>query len=117
MKTAVVTVEVLLMGEMAALVDTGATKTVVREDLVRGNNFFTIGKCNRNWKTIDTAPANQVGQTSLTVNYQGSSIYLGEVVVMRDLHYPLILGLEWVDAARVSVSTLEREGKVTFLPD
>ena len=116
-KPAVVTVEVLRMGEMAALVDTGATKSVVREDLVRGNKFFTIGKCNRNWKTIDTAPANQVGQTSLTVNYQGSSIYLGEVVVMRDLHYPLILGLEWVDAARVSVSTLEREGKVTFLPD
>ena len=37
-KPAVVTVEVLRMGEMAALVDTGATKSVVREKNSRSNN-------------------------------------------------------------------------------
>lgn len=107
-------VDVHRIGEVKALVDSGAKRSVVAFSVIQGRNSFPIRKPLSSWQTIDLEPvSNVLGETSLMVRYEGTIVELDRVVVMKDVVSPLILGIEWLDAARTMVGSVDQKGMVT----
>jgi hypothetical protein len=57
-----------------------------------------------------------VGVVGLTVSYQNRVVRLPEVVVFKTLQVPFLLGMDWIDAAKVAVMTEDHKG-VVYLRD
>jgi len=82
--------------------------------LIKGRNSFPIRKPLSNWQTIDLEPvSNVIGETSLVIRYGGTIVELDRVVVMKKVVAPLILGIEWLNAARTLVGAVNQKGEVT----
>ena len=97
-----------------ALVDTGAAKSAISYQVIK-NSGLRIDPVKRRWRAADGPGRGILGQMELVVGYGGSQVRLPEVIVFDNLQVPLILGIEWVGAAKASVSVVNQVGVVTLL--
>ena len=97
-------VQVSRVGELTALVDSGAVTSAIRYDLVRDSGL-AIRPTSKRWVCADGAAGGVVGTIGLTVQYEERLVRLPEAVVFRDMQLDFLLGMEWIDAANVAVMT------------
>jgi len=110
-------VDIHRIGDVRALVDSGAKRSVVSYDLIKGRNSFPIMKPKTLWQAIDSEPiSNVIGETNLVIRYQGTLVELDRVVVMKKIVSPLVLGIEWINAARTWVGAIDQKGIVVRQP-
>lgn len=88
--------DVFKIGMAETLVDTDARKSIVSEELVWRRASFDILPSNANYKGVDSAVLMVEGVTSMTARFQGAVVDLGEVAVMKDLVYPVMLDKGWI---------------------
>ena len=101
-KLAVVTVSVARVGDVVAMVDSGAMVCVVRRDIVEKllkeenlSGGFVIG--------FDRARVPVVGNIALTVRFGGRAVELRHVKVVETSLYSMILGAEWIEKGEVVI--------------
>ena len=101
-KLAVVTVSVARVGDVVAMVDSGAMECVVRRDIVEKllkeenlSGGFVIG--------FDRARVPVVGNIALTVRFGGRAVELRHVKVVETSLYSMILGAEWIEKGEVVI--------------
>lgn len=97
-----VTVNIALVGDVNAMVDSGAMVCVIRKDVVakilKEENKFgghVIG--------FDRIKVPVVGEISLSVRFEGRTAELQRVKVVENSIYDMILGAEWVEKGRVII--------------
>lgn len=101
-KLAVVTVNVARVGDVVAMVDSGAMVCVVRRDIVEKllkeeNLFggFVVG--------FDKAKVAVVGEIPLTIRFGGQVVELRRVKVVKNSLYDMILGAEWIEKGNIVI--------------
>ena len=104
------------VGEVQAVVDSGAAKSAVRYDIVAGTGLV-IRPTRRKWMCADGFANGVIGEVELTVAYEGRLVRLPEVVVFKHLVEPFLLGIEWIDAANVAVMAESHLGVVVLRDD
>lgn len=105
-----VRLDVFRIGEV--LVDTGATTTVVSEELVQGSSTFNLRPSTLNWKSVVGTSLPVVGELSMLLRYKEKLVDLKRVVVIKNTVYPLILGVDWIVASGAEINA--RDGKLTI---
>ena len=103
------------LGALRALVDSGAVNSAVRYDLI-AQTELAIKQTSTRWVCADGFADGVVGVVGLTVSYQNRVVRLPEVVVFKTLQVPFLLGMDWIDAAKVAVMTEDHKG-VVYLRD
>jgi len=97
------------------MVDSGAKTCAISEDEVRGRTAIVIRPIQSNWRYLDGSPIlNVVGETSLTVKFADTIVDLPRVAVVKFMTFPLILGIDWVNASQVAVTS--RNGQAIVIP-
>ncbi len=81
------------------MVDTGSRKSVICSNLVRERSSFNIHSTLKNWRSLDGNILAVVGETNLIVRYSGETIDLKQVLVMENVAYPVVLGMDWIGKA------------------
>lgn len=83
--------------------DTGAKQSVIRADLVLGQSCFNIQSPLKNWRSLDGNILAVVGETSLVVRFNGTTIDLTQVLVMENAAHPVVLGMDWIGKAEAVI--------------
>ncbi|KAK4013277.1 hypothetical protein OUZ56_025511 [Daphnia magna] len=87
---------VFRIGELKALVDSGAKNGVIWEEVLLDHSCFNINNPSK-YRFIGGTPVNNVvGEIILTVRYRGTIVDLPRVAVVRKRVYPFVLGVEWI---------------------
>jgi hypothetical protein len=50
----------------------------------------------KNWRSLDGNILAVVGETNFIVRYSGETIDLKQVLVMENVAYPVVLGMDWI---------------------
>ena len=108
-----INVNVSGVGEVIAIIDSGAAKSAVRHDIIAGYGH-KINPPRRRWVCADGFADGVMGETEVTVEHEGRAVHLPEVVVFKNLVEPFLLGMEWIDAARVAVMANDHAGVVVY---
>ena len=87
------------------MVDTGAKNSIISEEILRGRSAFQIRPSESAWCSVNRQNLPAHGETSLSVRFKDSIVDLKRVVVMRDVMYPLVLGVDWITTSGVIIST------------
>jgi hypothetical protein len=53
----------------------------------------------KNWRSLDGNILAVVGETNFIVRYSGETIDLKQVLVMENVAYPVVLGMDWIGKA------------------
>ena len=96
------------------MVDTGAVKSAISARVLEGSGL-SIRPVRRKWRSVDGPGRGILGEVGLTVRYEDTHVRLSEVIVFENQQIPLILGIEWIEAANVSVAVENHQGMVTLL--
>ena len=96
---------VLRIGDVEAMVDTGAKNSIISEEILRGRSAFQIRPSESAWCSVNRQNLPAHGETSLSVRFKESIVDLKRVVAMRDVMYPLVLGVDWITTSGVIIST------------
>ena len=115
-KCAHINVHVPRIGNLRALADSGAQKSAISYDFVRDAGI-EISPCQRVWRVANGSGGGIVGQVSISVLYEHTQVQMDEVVVFRNMPCPLILGIEWMDAAKAWVGVVDHVGTILFGED
>ena len=100
-------VKVKEIGSIVGTVDTGAKTTGVSLGYL--NDEAEIRASTRTYLTVDgNHITNVVGETDLTVTFQGKDVWLPNVAVFKKMVYPFVLGIDWI--TRGSIVIIGREG-------
>ena len=89
--------------------------SAVRYDLI-AQTELAIKQTFTRWVCVDGFADGVVGVVGLTVSNQNRVVRLPEVVVFKTLQVPFLLGMDWIDAAKVAVMTEDHKG-VVYLRD
>ncbi|EFX63006.1 hypothetical protein DAPPUDRAFT_119627 [Daphnia pulex] len=101
---------------MEAMVDSGAKNSAVSEEWLVNRSCFEI-RPPSNYRSLDGMPINNVvGETALTVRYQGVVVDLPRVAVVKKMLYPLVLGIEWIVQSGAVIKGVEGKAEV-IMPD
>lgn len=107
--------DVFRIGELKALVDSGAKNSAISEELLLNRSCFEVHPPTK-YRFIDgTTIDNVVGEVSLTVRYRGIVVDLPRVAVMRKMFYPMVLGVEWIVGSGANVRGVEGVATVIML--
>lgn len=90
------------VGEMTALLDTGASVTAVRKGALKGIRLKSKGMT-PGLRGIDNKIIQVVDEISLNVRWSGSVIRLEKVAVVESAPFPLILGVDWLTKANLNL--------------
>ena len=90
--------DIFRVGEVNAMVDTGAYNSVVTESLVHNRSAFDVRVSPSTWRSVDGRAIPVVGEVSLSVRYHGQVVDLNQVVVVKEAIYPVVLGMDWIRA-------------------
>ena len=100
-------VKVKEIGSIEGMVDTGAKTTGVSLGYL--NDEAEIRASTKTYLTVDgNHITNVVGETDLTVTFQGKDVWLPNVAVFKEMVYPLVLGIDWI--TRGNIVIIGREG-------
>ena len=109
-KLAMVSVNVAQVGDVHAMVDSGAMVSVVRKDIVESilkeeNKFggYVVG--------FDKIKVPVVGEIALSVQFEGVAAELKRVKIVENSLYDMILGAEWLEKGRIIVYA--EDGRLT----
>ena len=109
-------VRVPRIGNLHALADSGAQKSAISYDFVRDAGI-EISPCQRVWRVANGSGGGIVGQVSISVLYEHTQVQMDEVVVFFNMPCALILGIEWMDAAKAWVGVVDHVGTILFGED
>ena len=91
------------IGDVEGMVDTGAKITGISLDSLSEDT--KIRPPTRNYLTVDgNYITNVVGETDLTVTFQGRDVGLKNVAVFETMVYPLVLGIDWITKGNIIIS-------------
>ena len=109
-KLAMVSVNVAQVGDVHAMVDSGAMVSGVRKDIVESilkeeNKFggHVVG--------FDKIKVPVVGEMALSVRFEGVAAELKRVKIVENSLYDMILGAEWLEKGRIIVYA--EDGRLT----
>lgn len=104
--------DVFRIGGLRAMVDSGAKHSAISEETLTDRTAFPI-RPPSNYRFLDGSPVdNVVGEISLTVRYQGTIVDLPKVAVLRNMMYPLVLGVEWIVKSGVTIKGVDGRAEV-----
>lgn len=107
--------DVFRIGELRALVDSGAKNSAISEELLLNRSCFEVHPPSK-YRFIDgTTIDNVVGEVSLTVRYRGIVVDLPRVAVMMKMLNPVVLGVEWIVGSAANVRGVEGVATVIML--
>lgn len=104
--------EVFRVGELKAMVDSGAKNSAISEGMLLGRSGFAVLPPSK-YSFIDgTLMDNVIGEASLTIRYKGTVVDLEKVAVVRGMLYPLLLGVEWIVKSDAMIKGVEGVARV-----
>ena len=105
----VVKINIFRIGDVEAMVDSGAKNSVISEELLSGRASFPI-RPSSPYRNIDgSAVGNVLGEVSIKVWYGGSVVDLNRV---KNLVFPVVLGIEWIVQSGVTIKGVNGRAEV-----
>lgn len=91
------------LGEVEAFVDTGAGISIVNAELIRTRPSFIAMKSTKSLWDIGGAQIPSNGEVKMMIKYKGHVVGLN-VVVVPGSACPLLLGRDWIEAAKAAIT-------------
>ena len=96
-------VEVEGIGQLTALVDTGARSSVLAYEQVPDG--VALKPVSRDYRSVDGSYVmNIVGEIDITVVFESKVVHLTEVAVLRELPYPMLLRMDFISKGNVTIT-------------
>ncbi len=103
---AIVTVDVDgIDGLVRAMVDTGASKSTIRKDLLKDLHMSKAITVFETATMINGATVTKLGLVSLNIKYQDINTEMETVSFAENMYHPLILGMDWIHKTRVVIQS------------
>ena len=91
------------IGQLTALVDTGARSSVLAYEQVPDG--VALKPVSRDYRSVDGSYVmNIVGEIDITVVFESKVVHLTEVAVLRELPYPMLLGMDFISKGNVTIT-------------